>query len=139
MLLLNLMNPKLTHVAIVVSNLEKTIDFYTRYCNLKVLGKRIDEKTGHKVSWLGTDFKFVIVAIEGFGNPVQSALKPMDHFGFSLESKDDVDKIAAIARNEGILESGPHYFDPVEIVGYICIVLDPDGNSVEFSYGQKLG
>lgn len=133
------MQPKLTHIALAVSNLEKTINFYTKYCRLKVIDKRKDEKTGHKVAWIGHDLKFIIVAIEGIGNPAQSNQKPMNHLGFSLDSKEEVDKIAELAKKEGILESGPQYFDPVEIVGYICDVSDPDGNSIEFSFGQKLG
>jgi hypothetical protein len=37
----------------------------------------------------------------------------------------------------GILVEGPTDAGP--IVGYYCIVNDPDGNPVEFSDGQSLG
>ena len=36
----------------------------------------------------------------------------------------------------GVLALEPTYAGP--IVGYFCIVLDPDGNQVEFSYGQPI-
>jgi catechol 2,3-dioxygenase-like lactoylglutathione lyase family enzyme len=58
------------------------------------------------------------------------------HFGFSCASRADVDRRAEAARADGILEMEPHDAGP--IVGYYCIVRDPDGNSVEFSYGQTI-
>ena len=42
-----------------------------------------------------------------------------------------------MAKDEGCLLLGPMYRNPV--VGYICIVTDPDGNNVEFSVEQVLG
>ena len=131
------MNPKITHVALLVSDVDITCDFYIKYCSLKVLSRRMDPNTGYRVIWLGEDLKFVIVAFEGEKQPVQSLAKPLSHLGFSLESREEVNEIADIARKDGTLKYGPVYFDPV--VGYICEVLDPDGNSVEFSFGQELG
>ncbi len=42
-----------------------------------------------------------------------------------------------MAKEDGILVLGPRYMNPV--VGYICIVHDPDGNQLEFSVEQVLG
>ena len=131
------MKPLFTHVALLVSDVDETTDFYIKYCKLKVLSRRMDPKTGFRVVWLGEDLKFVIVAFETEDKPMQSNFKPLSHLGFSLESRDDVDEIAHIAKEEKLLKYGPIYID--EHVGYICEVLDPDGNSVEFSYGQNLG
>ena len=131
------MQPLLTHVALLVSDVDATADFYIKYCGLKVIDRRLDPNTGYRNVWLGRDLKFVIVAFEGEKKPMQSIVKPLSHLGFSLESKEQVDQIADIARKAGRLNYGPVYID--EIVGYICEVLDPDKNSVEFSYGQKLG
>jgi hypothetical protein len=47
-----------------------------------------------------------------------------------------VDEAAALARDEGVLQVAPHDAGP--IVGYYCIVRDPDGNQVEFSFGQPI-
>ena len=55
----------------------------------------------------------------------------------SLISRDDVDHVAAMAKEEGCLLLGPMYRN--EVVGYICVVTDPDGNNVEFSVEQVLG
>jgi len=40
------------------------------------------------------------------------------------------------ARGDGILREGPRDAGPV--VGYFCVVEDPDGNWVEFSFGQPI-
>ncbi len=131
------MKPKLTHVALLVSNVDITVDFYIKYCGFKVIERRMDPNTGCRVVWLGEKLDFVIVAFETEKKPIQSLSKPLSHLGFSLDSRDAVDQISEVARQEGILEYGPIYFD--ETVGYICNILDPDGNCIEFSYGQKLG
>ena len=131
------MNPKFTHVALLVSDVDKTADFYIKYCHLKVISRRMDPNTGYRVIWLGEDLKFVIVAFEGEKKPMQSLVKPLSHLGFSLQSKEEVDKISEIAKKEGLLNYGPIFIDAD--VGYICEILDPDRNSIEFSFGQKLG
>ena len=131
------MKPKLTHVALLVNDVDNTADFYIKYCGLKVIARRLDPNTGYRVIWLGEDLKFVIVAFEGEKKPMQSIVKPLSHLGFALKSKDEVDKISEIAKEEGLLNYGPVYIDAD--VGYICEILDPDRNSVEFSFGQKLG
>ncbi len=131
------MNPKFTHVALLVNDVDATADFYIKYCRLKVLNRRIDPNTGYRGIWLGQDTKFVIVAFESEKKPIQSISKPFNHFGFSFDSKDEVDKISEIAKEEKLLNYGPVYMDAE--IGYICEILDPDGNSVEFSFGQKLG
>lgn len=131
------MKPQFTHVALLVSDVDKTADFYIKYCGLKVLERRIDPKTGYRVIWLGEKLNFVIVAFENENKPIQSVTKPLSHLGFSLKSKEAVDTIAEAAKIEGLLNYGPIYFD--KDVGYICEILDPDGNSVEFSFGQRLG
>ncbi len=131
------MNPKLTHIALLVSNVDITADFYIKYCGLQVIERRMDPNTGCRVIWLGENLNFVIVAFETEKKPIQSLSKPLSHLGFSLNSREEVDKISDIAKEEGILSYGPVFFD--EVVGYICNILDPDGNSVEFSFGQKLG
>ncbi len=131
------MKPKLTHIALLVSNVDKTADFYIKYCGLKVLHRRVDPKTGFRVIWLGQDKNFVIVAMESNKKPVQSMAKPLSHLGFAMNSREEVDQIAEIAGEDGKLNYGPTFLDPV--AGYLCEILDPDGNSVEFSHGQELG
>ena len=47
------------------------------------------------------------------------------------------DRIAEMAKEEGVLVLGLRYMNPV--VGYICLIRDPDGNQLEFSVEQDLG
>lgn len=60
----------------------------------------------------------------------------LDHFGFQCESRDEVDRIAALAREQNILVELPT--DIGGVVGYFTTVRDPDGHVVEFTYGQPL-
>jgi predicted lactoylglutathione lyase len=57
------------------------------------------------------------------------------HFGFVVESRETVDDIAKMARQDGII-----FFEPDEYLpgAYLCGVKDPNGNCVEFSYGHKV-
>ena len=64
-------------------------------------------------------------------------LRSISHLGISLSTRDEVDHIAALAKEDGCLLVGPMYRN--EVGGYICVVTDPDGNNVEFSVEQDLG
>ena len=65
-----------------------------------------------------------------------AVLTPLAHLGIALDSTDQVDQVAARGENEGCLAWEPRQeSDPV---GYICALSDPDGNLVEFSYGQEI-
>lgn len=129
------MNPSLTHVAFGVRNLDRTIAFYRRHVRLHVAHER--EEHGSRVVWLAEraeDPTFVLVFFEVPGET--SGPSPLQHLGFALSSRAEVDAAAAAARAEGILMMEPVYAGPV--VGYFCIVQDPDGIQVEFSHGQPI-
>ena len=129
------MKPTLTHLALGVRDLDRTIAFYRKHVHLEVVHERNDG--GMRVVWLGehgTDVDFVLVLLEiGAAPPGQGNLQ---HLGFAVASREEVDAAAAAARADGILVVEPLYAGP--IVGYFCIVTDPDGNQVEFSYGQPI-
>jgi len=131
------MRPSCTHVAIFARDVDRAVGFYQRYAELHEVHRRIDG--GVTVVWLGehgreTEFVVVLIAAE-HADPVQPA--PLAHIGYSVGSRAEVDRLAQLAREEGILNDGPRDAGP--IVGYYCIVEDPDGNLVEFSHGQSLG
>lgn len=126
----------LTHVALFVRDPAETITFYQRYANLHVVHDRVD--AGVRVVWLSEreqDPEFVIVAI---GMKPGTAQTPphMAHLGYDVPSRAAVDEIAAQARSGGVLEQDP--CDAGPIVGYYCMLRDPDGNLVEFSHGQPI-
>ena len=56
----------------------------------------------------------------------------------SVASREKVDAIHGQARSDGVSKLWPPK-DAGPIVGYYCGVGDPDGNMVEFSYGQRIG
>jgi catechol 2,3-dioxygenase-like lactoylglutathione lyase family enzyme len=126
----------LTHVALFVRDAERTVDFYRRFVGLHVVHDRVDDSV--RVVWLGEreqDPDFVIVAIAL--PPGQADVPPhMAHFGYDLPSRAAVDEIAARGQAEGVVMQGPADAGP--IVGYFCMLRDPDGNLVEFSHGQPI-
>jgi len=128
--------PVLTHVALGVRDLDRTIGFYKKHVKLHVVHERAD--SGMRVAWLAdreTDAEFVLVLLEhGVDSP--PGRTTLQHLGFAVASREEVDRAAAAARADGVLVLEPVYAGP--IVGYFCLIEDPDGNHVEFSYGQPI-
>jgi catechol 2,3-dioxygenase-like lactoylglutathione lyase family enzyme len=127
--------PRLTHVALRVRDLPRSIAFYERYAGLRISHDRTDD--GTRVVWLAEEpddpsFVFVLIPMAH----AEAERPGVHHFGFSMASRPEVDAWAARARAEGLLREGPKDAGP--IVGYFCIVEDPDGNWVEFSFGQSI-
>jgi catechol 2,3-dioxygenase-like lactoylglutathione lyase family enzyme len=128
--------PVLTHLALGVRDLERTIDFYRRHAHLHVVHDRHDGDI--RVVWLSERAEepdFVLVLFEVHSDPPVGPSTLM-HLGFAVESRAEVDAAAEQGRREDVLMIPPHYAGPV--VGYFCILRDPDGNQVEFSYGQPI-
>lgn len=132
------MKPNLTHVALHVSDLDKSIDFYTTYCELHISHDRSDVHGG-RVVWMseaGREHEFIFVMISG--GPKRPVLDAdFAHLGFALGSRDAIDRIAERGRAGGCLAWEPR--QEAYLVGYYCGLSDPDGQVVEFSYGQPLG
>lgn len=132
---------RLTHLALRVSDVARSIDWYERYTPLQVL-KEFSDDYGVGV-WLADPAEpepFVLVLshfepeTDPFGYAPATVLGPYAHLGFELETREAVDKIAARAEEEGILTYPPTQMPPP--IGYICFTEDPDGNTIEFSYDQ---
>jgi lactoylglutathione lyase len=142
----------LTHIALPVRDIDATLRFYERYTTLVNIHERLDSETGLRTVWLANErdvtaqgARFVIVLIcgklpariTGDIKEEYGFLRSISHLGISLDSREEVDAVAAMAREDGCLLLGPMYRN--EVVGYICIITDPDGNNVEFSVEQVLG
>jgi len=123
-----------THITITVSNIERSIAFYSSFCNLLVLRDRRQEGGG--TVWLGPETPpgkhpgFVLVIGEG------EVTSRMDHLGFQCEAREQVDEIAERGRQLDILEIEPT--DVGGTVGYFTMLRDPDGHLVEFTHGQPI-
>ncbi|PCJ44314.1 MAG: glyoxalase/bleomycin resistance/dioxygenase family protein [Moraxellaceae bacterium] len=131
------MRPTLTHMALHVKNLEACVTFYKKYCKLRVIHDR--EKHHKHIIWMAEkdhEHTFVFVLLEG-GPYHNQIATDFSHLGFAVNSKTEVESIAQVAEQEGIL-AWPPVQEPYP-VGYYCGVKDPNGNFVEFSYGQPLG
>lgn len=131
-----------THVVLKVSDLDRSITFYRRFCGLEVV--RDGRPAGHTV-WLapptGGDGAAGTARREGL--PVFVLVLyltrvdfHLDHLGFQCERREEVDALAAEAERLGILAEPP--FDGGGDIGYVTMVRDPDGHRVEFTFGQPL-
>jgi catechol 2,3-dioxygenase-like lactoylglutathione lyase family enzyme len=128
------MAPALTHIALQVGNLEASVAFYQELCGMRLTHQRQDE--AGRVAWIaepGHEDEFVFVLIERAGHRPQ-AEDDFGHLGFALDSRKAVDEIAQRAGDRLAWPPREHPFP----TGYLCGVRDPDGNIVEFSYGQPL-
>ena len=134
--------PRWTHIALRVKNIDDTIAWYSEFTPLELIDRRTDE-LGHG-AWLGmpgpTDNPFILVVAEFFdgsdpfaGTP-QATLAPFAHLGMELPAKEDVDAKAAKAADHGCLVMPPTVMPPP--IGYITMLKDPDGNMVECSWNQ---
>jgi lactoylglutathione lyase len=123
-----------THITVTVSSLERSIDFYTSTCGLSVVRDR--RREGGGTVWLGPETPpgesptFVLVLMEG------EVTDRLDHFGFQCDSREQVDEIAKEAEARGMLVFAPQ--DSGGSVGYWTMLRDPDGHSVEFTFGQPI-
>ena len=61
-------------------------------------------------------------------------LNPFAHLGIELPERADVDEVARRGAAAGCLAMEATQLPPP--VGYICMLRDPDGNLVEFSWDQ---
>jgi len=127
---------RLSHIGLPVTDLAKSIAFYTKWAGLKVQERPKDGGGVQGARLAGKGSTFVISLLE---MPVQMAL-PMPgvmHLGLECASRAAVDKVATDAKKAGILISGP--IDSGPDLGYQVYISDPDGNPLEFSFGQTMG
>ena len=126
----------LTHIALPVADVDRSISFYGKYANMEVVHRRLDQDTDVEVVWLcDLTRPFVIVLIET--DRVEPTLSPFAHLGVGCASRQLLDQLCSLAKEEGILISEPQdYGYPV---GYWAFIRDPDGHTLELSYGQEVG
>ncbi|ACK65605.1 Glyoxalase/bleomycin resistance protein/dioxygenase [Rippkaea orientalis PCC 8801] len=125
----------LTHIALEVTNIDKSITFYQKYASMKIVHRRVDETTQVDVAWISDLTRpFVIVLVKT--PQVNSQLVPNFHLGVALKSRELVDAYCQQALAEGILIDGPN--DWGSPVGYWAYLRDPDGHTLEISFGQQI-
>lgn len=126
----------LTHIAFVVRDLDRSIGFYQRYAAMRVVHQRTGVHGATVVAWLSDLTRpFALVLIQ---SPAarESPLGPFGHLGVACATREEVDRLCALARDEGVLASEPADAGPP--VGYWALLRDPDGNSLELAFGQEI-
>ena len=122
-----------THIALKCSDLDRTAAFYRRYAAMQTVHSRAEE--GVRVAWLADGTRpFCIVFLED--GAVGAPLGPFAHLGVAVESREKVDCLIALAESDGVTVKGPFDYPPP--VGYGAFLLDPDGHTLEISYGQTV-
>jgi catechol 2,3-dioxygenase-like lactoylglutathione lyase family enzyme len=126
-----------THVALPVSNLDASLEFYEQFAAMQVVHRRTDPDTGTSVAWIGDLTRpFVLVLIEVAH--VDSSLGGVYcHVGLGVAQRSDVDRLCALAQADGRKVFGP--MDSGPPVGYWAYIVDPDGHNLEVSFGQEVG
>lgn len=119
----------LTHVALPAQDLVASASFYEHFAHMHVVHRR------ESVLWLSDKTRpFVIVLVE---SEHITPLAPLAHLGVGCESREAVDLLCDAARDQECLISGPEDSGPP--VGYWALIRDPDGHTLEVSYGQDVG
>ncbi|MHC4931022.1 MAG: VOC family protein [Planctomycetota bacterium] len=126
----------LTHVALPVTDLDASIDFYSRFANMRVVHRRAQETRKERgVAWLSDITRpFVLVLMEF--DSVDAPLGPFAHLGVACASREEVDRLSEQAQAEGRLRDAPA--DSRGPAGYFSSLRDPDGHTLELSYGQEV-
>jgi catechol 2,3-dioxygenase-like lactoylglutathione lyase family enzyme len=122
-------------VALPVTDVEASLDFYHRFADMDVVHRRRDEQTGDEVVWVSDRTRpFVVVLIE---NGASGGLTGFSHLGVGCATREEVERRCELGRHEGRTVLGPHDSGPP--VGYWAFITDPDGNNLELSHGQEVG
>jgi len=134
--------PRWTHIALRVNDIDASIAWYTEFTPMQLLDRR-EDADGYG-AWLGQpdspDKPFILVLAQflpdrdPFKDAPNATLAPFAHLGMELTSHDAVDEMAAKGEGAGCLGMPATEMPPP--IGYICMLRDPDGNMVEFSYDQ---
>ncbi len=127
-----------THVAFMVRDLEKSLAFYRRYAGMDVIHSREpDLPTARTVAWLTDHTRpFALVLVQA-DTVTDTPLGHFGHLGIACATREEIDRKTAMAAKEGVLRKAPE--DLGDPVGYYVFFADPDGNTLELSYGQRVG
>ena len=123
----------LSHLALPVADIDRSIDFYARYADMVVVHRRSDHE-GKGIAWVSDLTRpFVVVLLE---TQVTDHLGGWAHLGIGVASREEVDHRLVTASEAGFEVVGP--CDDGPPVGYWGIITDPDGHNVEIAYGQEV-
>lgn len=125
-------DPQLTHLALHVVDIDRSLAFYQAFCGLQPIHDRGEGV--HRVVWLSPKERSWALVLMAGGAPARQSERDYRHWGFAVADRQAVTRLAEQAREEGCLvwpareEGWP--------LGFYCGIRDPDGHVIEFSYGQ---
>jgi catechol 2,3-dioxygenase-like lactoylglutathione lyase family enzyme len=125
-----------SHVALPVSDIDRSVEFYRRWAGLQVVDRLEDPKSGAKAARLADprrDRGFMIALVQH--GEVTHRLAGMGHLGVGCEDRAEVDRLSKEADAAGCLGKGP--VDSGFPLGYWSFLVDPDGHHLELSFGQN--
>lgn len=120
----------LNHITIRVNRIDASKEFYG-----EILGFELIKTMGQSMAVydIGGGDSLVIVEAETSYDPTSRDFR-VDHFGFYLDSPEQVDELAEYFRRyEVTIISGPANRKK----GRFLFIADPDGNMIEFFYEEK--
>lgn len=119
----------INHITIRVNDIERAEDFYGDILGFELVRKMGKSMAVYKV---GEEDTIVLVEAETSYDP-ESRDYRVDHFGFYLDSEDEVDEMAKYFREHEVsILSGPANRKR----GRFVFISDPDGNMLEFFYEE---
>ncbi len=125
-----------THIALYAKDIDASINFYSHYAKMQVVHERIDQESGRRTIWLSDKTRPFVLVLFQSDNP-NVVLAPLSHLGIGCATKNEVDALCVDAKVNGILIKEP--VDSGYPIGYWALLKDPDGHTLELSYGQEVG
>ena len=127
-----------THIALPVSDLDASLDFYARFADMQVVHRR-EDPDGSPVAWISDltrPFVLVLIQTTATLGPISASAVPSATSASRSRPRAEVDRRCELARAEERAVFGPLDYGPP--VGYWAYLVDPDGHNLEISYGQEV-
>lgn len=120
----------LNHITIRVNRIDASKEFYGDILNLELVRTMGQSMAVYKI---GEEDTLVIVEAETSYDPTSRDFR-VDHFGFYVDSPEQVDELAKYFREKEVtVMSGPANRKK----GRFLFISDPDGNMIEYFYEEK--
>lgn len=117
----------INHITIRVNNIDKAEHFYGQLMGFELVRKMGESMAVYKI---GAEDTMVLVEAETGYDPSSRDYR-VDHYGFYVNSPDEVDELAEYFRkNEVTILSGPANRKR----GRFIFISDPDGNMIEIFF-----
>jgi lactoylglutathione lyase len=122
-----------THTSIRVSNMEKSIDFYTRFLSLKLLNRREIPQNNAEIAFLqdpeGKGARLELTYFRNQKKFVQAEYEDrlFDHLAFDIRDMNET--ISLMRREKVTITDEPFRLSPTG--NFIAFVEDPDGTLIE--------